>query len=369
MKIREILRTLEEFAPLSFQDGYDNAGLQVGLADVETTGVLLCLDVTEKVIDEAVCKGANLIISHHPLLFKGLKRITGGSYIDRCVMKAIKHDITIYAMHTNLDNAYRGVSYIMASYMGLRNVTPLVPLKNQMLKLVVYVPHAHAGAVREALFAIGCGETVNYDSCSYCQKDGEGTFRPLMFAKPYVGRNGVLHSEPETRIEMLVPAHKCRLAEKVIAESHPYEEPAYDLIPLENSFACLGNGSGLIGDIEETPMEEFLLRLKRDFAVECLRHNRYSGRTVKRVALCGGAGSFLMPDAVAAGADAFVTGEIKYHEYFGYEDTMLLAELGHYQSEQYAVDIIRGVLCDKYGSECKCIESAEALKGNPIQYL
>ena len=235
MKIKEIVSALERFAPLPLQDGFDNAGLQIGLTDAETTGALLCLDVTEAVLDEAIASGCNLIISHHPLIFKGYKSITGKDYVERCILKAIKNDIVIYSAHTNLDNAPGGVNFKIAEKIGLKNVRILDPKESSLIKLVTFVPSAQAEEVRNALFTAGCGCIGNYDSCSY-NTEGEGTFRAQEGSHPFCGTVGELHHETEVRIETILPEYKKGEVIRALLSKHPYEEPAYDLYPLHNSW-------------------------------------------------------------------------------------------------------------------------------------
>ena len=364
MKIKEIVSALEQFAPLPLQDGFDNAGLQIGLTDAEVTGALLCLDVTEAVLDEAVALGYNLVIAHHPLIFKGYKSITGKDYVERCILKAIKNDIVIYAAHTNLDNAPGGVNFKIAEKIGLKNLRVLENKQNALLKLATYVPESHAETVRQALFAAGCGNIGRYDSCSY-NVAGEGTFRAQNGTHPYCGEIGNLHTEPEIRIETILPAYKQGEAVKALLAVHPYEEPAYDLYPLNNSWTQAG--AGVIGELEVPETElEFLKRIKKTFSVECLRHNRLTGRQIETVALCGGAGSFLMPLAICHRADVFITGEIKYHDYFGHDNDILLAEIGHYESEQYTKEIFYTIIRDLFPT----VEVQQTkINTNPIKYM
>lgn len=364
MKIKEIVSALERFAPLPLQDGFDNAGLQIGLTDAEATGALLCLDVTEAVLDEAIVLGYNLVIAHHPLMFKGCKSITGKDYVERCILKAIKNDIVVYAMHTNLDNARNGVNFKIAEKIGLKNLRVLDPKENSLLKLVTFVPVAEADKVRRALFAAGCGNIGNYDSCSY-NSEGEGTFRANAGARPFCGEIGELHRESEVRIETILPVYKEREAVKALLNAHPYEEPAFDLYPLKNDWKQMG--AGLVGELEEPETElEFLKRIKRIFEVECLRHNKLSGREIEKVALCGGAGAFLLPEAIRSGADVFITGEIKYHDYFGREEEILMAEIGHYESEQYTKEIFYSIIRDLFPNFALQLSK---INTNPIKYL
>ena len=364
MKIKEIVSALERFAPLPLQDGFDNAGLQIGLTEAEATGALLCLDVTEAVLDEAIASGCNLIISHHPLIFKGYKSITGKDYVERCILKAIKNDIVIYSAHTNLDNAPGGVNFKIAEKIGLKNVRILDPKESSLIKLVTFVPSAQAEEVRNALFTAGCGCIGNYDSCSY-NTEGEGTFRAQEGSHPFCGTVGELHRETEVRIETILPEYKKGEVIRALLSKHPYEEPAYDLYPLHNSWAQVG--SGIVGELEEPESElEFLKRIKKRFEVGCLKHNKLTGRLIQKVSLCGGAGAFLIPQAVRSGADVFITGEIKYHDYFGRETDILLAEIGHYESEQYTKEIFYSIIRDLFPNFALQFSKVNT---NPIKYL
>lgn len=364
MKIKEIVNALEIFAPLPLQDGFDNAGLQIGLTDAEATGALLCLDVTEAVVDEAITLGYNLIVSHHPLIFKGYKSITGRDYVERCILKAIKNDIVIFSMHTNLDNAPQGVNFKIAEIIGLKNLRILEPKANQLLKLITFVPEAQADEVRNALFAAGCGCIGNYDSCSY-NLEGKGTFRAQPGTHPFCGEIGELHTEHEVRIETVLPAYLQGKVQKALIEAHPYEEPAYDFYPLQNEWAQAG--SGLVGELEEPETEtDFLRRVKKLFEVGCVKHSRMTGRLIQKVALCGGAGAFLLPKAVGAHADVFLTGEVKYHDYFSYENDILIAEIGHYESEQYTKDLLYSIIREKFPT---LDVQLTRVNTNPIKYL
>lgn len=364
MKIKEIVNALEIFAPLPLQDGFDNAGLQIGLTDAEATGALLCLDVTEAVVDEAITLGYNLIVSHHPLIFKGYKSITGRDYVERCILKAIKNDIVIFSMHTNLDNAPQGVNFKIAEIIGLKNLRILEPKENQLLKLVTFVPTAQAEGVRQALFAAGCGCIGNYDSCSY-NLEGKGTFRAQLGTHPFCGEIGQLHEEQEVRVETVLPAYLKGKVQKALIEAHPYEEPAYDFYPLQNEWAQAG--SGLVGELEEPETEtDFLRRVKKLFEVGCVKHSRMTGRLIQKVALCGGAGAFLLPKAVGAHADVFLTGEVKYHDYFSYENDILIAEIGHYESEQYTKDLLYSIIREKFPT---LDVQLTRVNTNPIKYL
>lgn len=364
MKIKEIVSALERFAPLPLQDGFDNAGLQIGLTDAEATGALLCLDVTESVLDEAIASGCNLVIAHHPLLFKGYKSITGKDYVERCILKAIRNDLVIYAAHTNLDNAAGGVNFKIAEKIGLNNLRVLAPKESSLLKLVVFVPFAHADTVREALFTAGCGHIGNYSACSY-QVEGIGSFRAEEGATPFCGSVGKLHREDEMRIETILPAFRQGAAIRALLAAHPYEAPAFDLYPLQNSWSEAG--AGMIGELDK-PEEalDLLQRIKQLFQVACIKHNNHLMKPIKRVALCGGSGGFLLQQAIRSGADLFLTGEIKYHDFLGHEAEILMAEIGHYESEQYTTEIFYSIIRDQFPT--LLLQQSRA-GTNPIKYL
>ncbi len=364
MKVSQILSALEEFAPLSLQDGFDNSGLQVGNPVQTVTGVLLCLDVTEEVLEEALALECNLIISHHPLLFKPLKSITGRTYIERCVAKACKHDLVIYAAHTNLDNAPGGVSFRIAEKIGLQNIRILSPKKDHLLKLVTFVPQESAETVRSALFNAGAGHIGNYDSCSY-NLCGEGTFRAQPGARPFVGTIGQVHVEPEVRIETIMPAYKKTAVLRALLASHPYEEPAYDFYSLANDWKSVG--SGVVGELP-LPEEEtsFLQRLKEIFQLDILKHSSLRNKNIQEVAICGGSGAFLIPEAIAYGADIFITGEAKYNDYYDVEDKILLAVTGHYESEICTKELFFDIITKKNPNFALHFSRVNS---NPVKYI
>ncbi len=362
-KIKEIVTALEMFAPLPLQEGYDNAGLQLGLTDAEVTGVLLCLDVTEDIIQEAVTSGCNLIVSHHPLIFNPIKKIIGRNYVERCIMAALRNDITIYSAHTNLDNAYGGVNYRIAGKLGLKNIRILQPKENSLLKLAVYTPVSHADKVRNTLFAAGCGSIGKYDSCSY-NVNGFGTFRAGEECNPYCGEIGKLHNEQEIRIETILPSYIKNKVISAMLKEHPYEEPAYDIYPLQNNWNEAG--TGVIGEITETDEIEFLKTIKEKFAVNCLRHTPLRGKKIRIVALCGGAGASFANTALAAGADIYLTGEARYHELFDNNDKMITAVIGHFESEQYTTEIFEEIIKEKFPD---INIKHTTINTNPINYL
>ena len=364
MRIKEILQLIEHIAPLPLQEDFDNSGLQIGDANRETTGVLLCIDVTENVVEEAVSLGCNLIISHHPLAFKSFKSLTGRTYAERCMIAAIKHDIVIYAAHTNLDNAINGVNFQLAKLLGLQNVRILSPQKNALLKLVTFVPETHIENVRTALFNAGAGQIGDYDSCSY-NLLGEGTFRAKAGANPFVGEIGEMHIEKEVRIETILPRYKQNDVLRALLAVHPYEEPAYDFYPLENKWTQAG--SGVVGELPEPiPEQEFLYLLKDVFNLPIIKHTKLQSRNIRDVAICGGSGAFLLPQAISYGADAFVTGEAKYNDFYDVEDRLLFAVVGHYESEICTKDIFFDVISKKNPTFAV---HKSAFDANPVKYL
>ena len=315
-------------------------------------------------VDEAVVSGCNLIVSHHPLIFSPLKKITGATYVERCVIKALSNGVAIYSAHTNIDNAQGGVNYRIAEKLGLCNPKILVSKENALLKLSVYVPTAAADAVRNALFGAGCGKIGNYGSCSY-NVEGYGTFEAGEGANPFCGSVGVLHKEEEVRIDTILPAYIKNKVIKALLAAHPYEEPAYDIYPLQNSWQSAGSGV-----IAELPVEcdecAFLEKIKTVFAAGSVRHTSLLGKAVKRVALCGGAGGSFAGAALATGADVYLTGEARYHDLFNYDGKMLMAVIGHYESEQYTMEIFKEIISEAFPQLFIKVTDNNT---NPIQYL
>ncbi len=309
MKINDIIQVLESLAPPALQENYDNSGLITGNKEDEVTGAIVCLDSTEEVLNEAIAMGCNLIIAHHPIIFSGLKKITGKTYVERIIIKAIKNNLAIYAIHTNLDNVYEGVNLKIASRLSLINTRILAPKENMLVKLVTFVPEAHAGKVQDALFAAGGGAIGNYSECSFSQH-GTGSFKAGKGARPFTGELNMRHMEPEIRVEVIFETYKLVAAEIALKMAHPYEEVAFDLYTLinDNPFA----GSGLIGELE-APVKtlEFIKSLKDKMLTHCVRYTKPVKDQISRVAVCGGSGSFLLPAARSAGADIFITADYK----------------------------------------------------------
>lgn len=364
MKLKEITDYIESIAPLSYQESYDNSGLLCGNHDMKITSALICLDSIETVIDEAIDLGANLVIAHHPIIFSGLKKLNGKSYIERVIIKAIKNDIAIYAAHTNLDNVSNGVNAKIAEKLGLVNCNILVPQKNKLKKLLTFCPEENAEEVRQALFAAGAGQIGDYAECSY-NTVGMGTFRAGQTSNPAVGEKGKYNQEKEVKIETIYPLHIESRLLKALMDSHPYEEVAYDLIPLSNSYQKLG--AGLIGELlDEMDELAFLKHVKTTMESECIRYTALRGKKVKKVALCGGSGSFLLEDAIKSGADVFVTADFKYHQFFDAENNIVIADIGHYETEHFTSELFYEILTKKFNTFAVHLSK---INTNPIKYL
>ncbi len=364
MKIKDIISFLETKAHPSLQESYDNAGLITGDASWECKGVICTLDALEEVIDEAIQKKCNLIVAHHPIIFKGLKKINGKNYIEKTIIKAIKNDIAIYAIHTNLDNIKNGVNGKIAQMLGLKHQTILSLKENTLKKLFTFVPVNKADQVRNAIFIAGGGHINNYSECSF-NTEGIGTFKGAENTNPFVGEPGKQHQEKEVKIEVIFQAFQEGKIISALLEAHPYEEVAYDIVQLTNGNTSFG--AGVIGELP-VPLQEkqFLDKLKSVFQVPIIRHTKFIGKPVQRVALCGGAGSFLISKALAVGADAFLTADLKYHEFFDANNQLLLADIGHYESEQFTINLLQEDLEQKFPTFA--VLKTE-VKTNPVHYL
>jgi dinuclear metal center YbgI/SA1388 family protein len=362
--VKDVTNYLESFAPLDLQESYDNAGLLVGNDASEVTGILICLDSTEAVIDEALKNNCNLVVAHHPILFSGLKKLNGKNYVERTVIKAIQNNIAIYAAHTNLDNILHGVNEKICRQIGLTNYRILSSKSNLLKKLVTFCPVEHAEKVRNALFASGCGQIGNYDECSF-NAEGTGTFRGGENTNPFAGEKGKRHSEKEIRIETIFESHKESNVIHALMHAHPYEEVAYDIYPLTNKYQDVG--SGMIGELE-TPMNEpdFLRHLKSVMKTGCIRHTKFSGKQVATVAVCGGSGSFLLNDAIRQEADVFVTADFKYHQFFDADGQTVIADIGHYESEQYTKELLHDLLVNNFSTFAVRLSEVDT---NPVKYF
>ena len=364
MTIQEIISYLEEIAPKEYQESYDNSNLICGDRTLEISSVLCTLDCTEDVIDEAIQKNCGLVVAHHPIVFKGLKSLTGKDYVERTIIKAIKNDIAIYAIHTNLDHSWAGVNRIIGEKLGLEKLKILAPKEDILYKLHTYVPSNSAEKVRNALFEVGAGDIGAYSNCSF-NADGYGTFLAGGEAKPYVGEKGSLHQENETRIEIIFPKHLKESVISALKQSHPYEEVAYDIVALENEHSRIG--SGMIGELKGAISEkEFLKQALAVFNLSLIRHTKLLEKPIKNVAFCGGAGSFLLNKALMKKADAFITGDFKYHEFFDAENKILIMDVGHFESEQFTPELLKRLLEKNFHTFAVLLSG---VKTNPVHYF
>ncbi|MFL5741523.1 MAG: Nif3-like dinuclear metal center hexameric protein [Flavisolibacter sp.] len=364
MKVLDLISVLEKFAAPELQEDYDNAGLITGSRNLDCTGVICCLDVNLEVLQEALANRCNLVIAHHPIIFRGLKKINGKNYVEQIIMEAIKKDIAIYAVHTNLDNILLGVNGMIAKKLGLLDPTILQPKNKMLRRLITFGPTEQAEKIRKAVFDAGAGQIGKYSECSF-NSEGTGTFKAEEGADPYVGEIGERHYEKETKIEIVYPFF---LEEQVVAaliKNHPYEEVAYDIFTMDN--VHFGIGSGVVGQLE-APMEEkeFLKFLAETFKAQGIRHSPLRGKMIKKVAVCGGAGSFLIPRAMQLGADIYITADVKYHEFFEAQGRIVIADIGHYESEQFTIDLLHDILLEKFP---KFAVLKTKVNTNPVQYF
>ncbi|MFD2933402.1 Nif3-like dinuclear metal center hexameric protein [Spirosoma flavum] len=363
-QIRHLAAHIEALAPLAYQESYDNVGLLVGDPKTDIMGVLVTLDVTEAVVDEAIANGCNVIVAHHPIVFKGLKKLTGKTYVERTVIKAIKNDVALYAAHTNLDNVAGGVNFKIAEKLNLQNVKILAPKAQVLTKLVTFVPIAHTQSVLDALYAAGAGQIGEYKNCSF-RVEGTGTFQAAENAQPTVGEVGQYHEEAENRIEVIFPTHQQGQLLTALRQAHPYEEVAYYLTPLDNQHQEVG--SGAVGELPESLTgKAWLSYLKEHMNLKLIRYTPLPDRPIKRIAVCGGVGSFLLPDALRAGADVFVTADYKYHEFFDAEGRISICDIGHYESEVFTKDLIFGHLAKKFTTFAVILSVTDT---NPVRYF
>ncbi|NQY05121.1 MAG: Nif3-like dinuclear metal center hexameric protein [Flavobacteriaceae bacterium] len=364
MIIKDIINALEELAPLSYAEDFDNVGLLVGDKNTSVSKALITLDTTEKVVDEAIEKDCNLIISFHPIVFSGIKKFNGQDYVNRTVLKAIKNDIAIYAVHTALDQVKGGVNDRICDQLKLKNSTILIPKKDYIKKLTTYVPTEQADQVREALFEAGAGKIGNYDECSF-NTEGTGTFKGDENSNPVIGQKGVTQFEKEIQIGITFEKHLEAAILKALFKSHPYEEVAYEITQLGNRYQNVG--MGMIGELEQPINEsDFLQLLKREMKAACVRHSDFINKPISRVAVLGGSGSFAIRDAIRAGADAFVTADLKYHQFYQAENKLLLCDIGHYESEQYTKNLLVEFLTKKFINFAFILSD---IKTNPINYF
>lgn len=362
MKTTEIFQHLNAKYPFALQENYDNSGIIIDFND-EVTGILIAFDITSDVIEEAILNHANLIISHHPVIFSGIKKLIATKTADMIILNAIQHHISIIGMHTNIDNSIDGVNGQIAHQLNLKNIKILRASKNQLVKLTTFVPHEYEGVVRDALFQCGAGNIGSYSNCSF-NTSGEGTFKASSNCTPFVGEINELHFEPETKIETILPEYLLAQALTSLKSVHPYEEVAYDVYPLNNLNPQAG--SGIVGELTNPiDSDEFLLQLKQQFNLTIIKHSKLIHAKIKKVAYCGGSGSFLISDAIRHQADIFITGDLKYHDYFEADNKIILADIGHFESEQHTIDIIYDVLIEKFPNFAILKTKVNT---NPIEY-
>ncbi|MDG1804888.1 Nif3-like dinuclear metal center hexameric protein [Flavicella sp.] len=364
MTIKDITNSIEELAPLNYAEGFDNVGLLVGDYKTEVSGVLVTLDTLENVVEEAIEKKCNLIVSFHPIVFSGLKKINGNNYVERVIIKAIKHDIAIYSMHTALDNSINGVNAKICDVLGLKNKHILIPQKNTIKKLLTYVPIENAERLRKAMFAKGAGKIGKYDNCSF-NVEGFGTYRGGEDSNPTIGTKGVLHTEKEIIIGVIFEKHLEGAILKAMFDNHPYEEVAYEITTIENKHQQIG--MGMIAEFEEEMQEvDFLNFVKNTLHTDCIRHSKLTGKPIKKVAVLGGSGSFAIENAKNAGADAFISADFKYHEFYKAENQILITDVGHYESEQFTKNLLVDYLTKKFTNFAIILSDKIT---NPIYYI
>ncbi len=363
MKINEFIQQLYQFAPLDYAEDFDNVGLIVGDANSTLKGVLVSLDSTEDVVDEAISNKCNLIVAFHPIIFSGLKSLNPTNYVNRAVLKAIKNDIAIYAIHTALDNHIEGVNAMMCKQLGLINTKILIPQKGTIKKLTTYVPKDKADSLRRQLFKAGAGTIGNYSNCSF-NVDGQGSFMGNENSNPVYGEKLKTHYEEETQINMTYSKHHEKKVLKALFSNHPYEEVAYEIETLDNSNQTIG--MGMFGDFSEPLTEmEFLMKLKAVFETPVIRHSKLLNKSISRVAVLGGSGAFAIPHAISKGIDALVTADLKYHDFFKAESKILLTDVGHFESEQYTKALLFDYINEKFTNFAVILSNT---KTNPVHY-
>ena len=364
MTVNSVAQILEELAPLQHAEDFDNVGLLVGDSTMEVKGILVTLDTLECVVDEAIANHCNLIVSFHPIIFSGLKKITGKNYVERTVLKAIQNNIAIYAIHTALDNSFNGVNAKICEILGLGSTKILIPKKDTIRKLTTYIPSAEANTLKERLFEAGAGNIGNYSNCSFTF-EGTGSYKAGEQSNPTIGEIGKTHFERETMVHVTYLKSSERRVLDALMEHHPYEEVAYEVYSLENQNQHIG--MGMIGELEDTmPEKSFLEHLKKTMNAQVVRHSALRDKPVKKVAVLGGSGAFAIGSAKAAGADVFVTADVKYHQFYEAENKIVIADIGHFETEQFTKNLLVDYLTKKIPNFA--IRLSESIT-NPIKYF
>jgi dinuclear metal center YbgI/SA1388 family protein len=371
MRIKDVMQMLEQWAPLAYSEDFDNTGLLVGDASKDVSGILVTLDCLEAVVDEAITKGCNFIVSFHPIIFGGLKKLTGKTYVERVVQKAIKNDIAIYAIHTALDNSWDGVNSQLLKTLGASKQQVLIPQQGTLKKLTTFTPNSEAEAVLQALFDAGAGAMGDYSECSF-SSEGTGTFKPDLNANPSLGKIGTRHHEKETKIEVIFSKDQEAQIVAALLKKHSYEEVAYEIYPIEITNSRLG--MGMIGNFDKEFGEPaFLKHLKKTMNAKGIRHSKLLNKPIKKIAVLGGSGSFGIASAIAHGVDAYVSADFKYHDFFKAEGKLLLIDIGHYESEQYTKNLIVTHLQKKITNFAPAFPQSKVvltqIDTNPIIYL
>ncbi len=364
MTIKDITRYIEELAPLQYAEDFDNVGLLVGNYNTKVSNILVTLDTLEDTVDEAIAKNCNLIVSFHPIIFSGLKKLNGNNYVERVVLKAIKNDIAIYATHTALDNTHLGVSAKICEVLGLQNTKVLIPKKGVIKKLTTYIPIDSLNKVRTALFKAGAGNIGNYDACSFIV-NGQGTYRGNENSNPVLGTKGEFHTEKETFLSVIFENKNEKAILKALHKYHPYEEIAYDVVTTDNIHQNIG--MGMVGELKNSMDEtSFLSYLKKTMSANCIRHSAFTGKSIKKVAVLGGSGSFAIQNAINLNSDIYISADFKYHDFFKAENKILLADIGHYESEQFTKNLLVEYLTKKFTNFAVILSEKST---NPIYYL
>jgi len=364
MTIRDVILKIESRLPLQQAEDFDNVGLLFGLPERNVSGILVCHDALESVVEEAIRRNCNLIVCFHPIIFSGLKTLTGKNYVERAVLKAIENKVAIYAVHTAFDNDLFGVNAGICEKLGLKNTRILQPKKNNLKQLTVFVPSEYSGQVREALFAEGAGSIGFYDECSFTV-NGRGTFRPVEGSNPFSGQQNIRENADEDMVSVIFEAYKQGRIIAAMKEAHPYEEVAHQVYQLDNDHPYCG--LGMFGELEQEMDEnDFMMMVRETFGLQVIRHSAYTGRKIKRVGVLGGSGADGIHAALAAKCDAYLTGDLKYHDYFKAESRMLICDIGHYESEQWVTQQLFEILSQKF-STFAVSKSSE--KTNPVNYF
>lgn len=364
MTVAEVGKLLDTLAPLHYAEDFDNVGLLVGNPESKITGILVTLDTLETVIDEAVQHNCNLVVSFHPIIFGGLKKLVGKTYVERVVIKAITHNIAIFSPHTALDNSILGVNHKICKVLGIQSPKILVPKKGTIKKLTTYVPKDAALPLRNALFAAGAGNIGNYSNCSFSTK-GTGSFNPGEHSNPTIGSKGNTHFEEEMQVNITFGSAMERNVLDALFKNHPYEEVAYEVTTLDNSNQNIG--MGMIGSLKKPVDEEdFLQFVKAKMGTPVVKHSKLLGKKIQKVAVLGGSGAFAIKAAKNAGADIYITSDIKYHQFFEAENQLVIADIGHFETEQFTKNLLVDFLKEKIPNFA--VTLSESIT-NPIKYF